>query len=161
MLWSYSLLYSLINTKTAAGLLVSAPREISSDSLRQRSAANASSVTLTADVGSWTHTQWIRVLPIGNTSFAYSATLSVHVWHPNTTPWVKKQDTKLLPITSPNINRFLIFFTFRLSRKFVTKPYLNTPPHPKRVATLPCEISMFKKSQFLKSTWWSKLLCKT
>jgi len=34
--------------------------------------------------------------------------------------------------------------TVRLSRKFATKSYFNTPPHPKRVATLPCEISMFK-----------------
>jgi len=33
-------------------------------------------------------------------------------------------------------------FTVRLSRKFVTKSYLNTPLHPARVATLPCEISM-------------------
>ena len=37
---------------------------------------------------------------------------------------------------------------------------LNTPPHPICVATLPCEISVFKKSQFLRSKW-SKLLCKT
>ena len=28
-----------------------------------------------------------------------------------TTLWVKKQDTKLLPITSPNINRFSNFFS--------------------------------------------------
>jgi len=68
----------------------------------------------------------------------------------NYTPRVKK-DTKLLPITSTNINHFQNSFTSRLSRKFVTKPYLNTPPHPKRVATLPCEISVFKKSQFLRS----------
>ena len=39
----------------------------------------------------------------------------------------------------------------RLSRKFVTKSYLNTPPHPKCVATLPCEISVFKKLPFLRS----------
>jgi len=50
--------------------------------------------------------------------------------------------------------------TVRLSRKFVTKPYTNTPPHPKRVATLHCEISVFKKSPFLRSKR-SKLLCKT
>ena len=35
-------------------------------------------------------------------------------------------------------------FTVRLSRKFVTKSNLNTPPHPKRVTTLPCEISVLK-----------------
>jgi len=54
----------------------------------------------------------------------------------------KKQDTILLSVTSPNVNRFQNSFTVRLSRKFVTKTYLNTPPHPKRVATLPYEISM-------------------
>jgi len=52
------------------------------------------------------------------------------------------------------------FAKVRLSRKFATKSYLNTPSHPKPVATLPCEISMFKKSQFLRSKW-SKLLCET
>jgi len=34
-------------------------------------------------------------------------------------------------------------FTVRLSSKFVIKSYLNSPPHHKHVATLPCEISMF------------------
>jgi len=63
----------------------------------------------------------------------------------------KKQDTYLLPITSPNIDRFSKFFTVRLSRKFVTKSCTNTPTHPKRVAILPCEISVFKKSPFLRS----------
>jgi len=29
--------------------------------------------------------------------------------------------------------------------------YVTIPPHPKRVATLPCEISVFKKSPFLRS----------
>ena len=81
------------------------------------------------------------------------------VWHMHRES--KKQDTKLLPITSPNINRFSkFFFTSRLRRKSVTKQYLNTPPHPKCVATLPCEISMFRKSLFLRSKW-SKLLSKT
>ena len=35
-------------------------------------------------------------------------------------------------------------FTARLTGKFATNSYLNIPPHLKRVATLPCEISMFK-----------------
>ena len=35
-------------------------------------------------------------------------------------------------------------FTGRLTGKFATNSYLNIPPHLKRVATLPCEISMFK-----------------
>ena len=68
----------------------------------------------------------------------------------------KKQDTKLLPITSPNINRFSKFFhwqdgfkdcvtgrlrlTDRLIGKFATNSYLNIPPHLKYVATLLCEI---------------------
>ena len=38
-------------------------------------------------------------------------------------------------------------FTGRLTGKFATNSYLNIPPHLKRVATLPCEIFMFKKSQ--------------
>ena len=47
------------------------------------------------------------------------------------TLWVKKQDTKLLPKTSPNINRFSNFFASRLSGKFATKSCLNIPPHLK------------------------------
>jgi len=35
-------------------------------------------------------------------------------------------------------------FTVRLSRKLVIKSYLNVVPHLKRVATLPCEISVQK-----------------
>jgi len=38
-------------------------------------------------------------------------------------------------------------FTDRLSRKFVIKSYLNMLPHLKRVATLPCEISVQKIPQ--------------
>jgi len=40
--------------------------------------------------------------------------------------------------------------TGRLSGKFATKSYLNIPPHLNYVATLPCEISMFKKIAMLK-----------
>jgi len=40
---------------------------------------------------------------------------------------------------------FQNFFAGRLTGKFATNSYLNIPPHLKRVATLPCEISMFKK----------------
>ena len=58
-------------------------------------------------------------------------------------PWVKNQGTVLLSVTSPNVDRFSNSFTIRLCSKFVTKIYLNTAPHPKRVATLPCEISRF------------------
>ena len=40
----------------------------------------------------------------------------------------KKQDTKLLAITSPTIIRFSIFFTSRLGSKFATNSCLNIPP---------------------------------
>jgi len=36
-------------------------------------------------------------------------------------------------------------FTVKLSSKFVIKSYLNILPHLKHVATLPSEISAFKK----------------
>ena len=52
----------------------------------------------------------------------------------------KKQDIKLLPITSPNMNRFSNFFTDELSSKFKRNSCLNIPPRLKHVATLPCEI---------------------
>ena len=42
---------------------------------------------------------------------------------------------------------FLNSFTRTLTGKFATNSYLNIPPHLKRVATIHCEISMFKKSQ--------------
>ena len=35
-------------------------------------------------------------------------------------------------------------FTVRLSSKFLLKSYLSIPPCVKHVATLPCEMSMFK-----------------
>jgi len=40
---------------------------------------------------------------------------------------------------------FQNYFTLRLSGKFATDVYLNIPPHLNCVATLPCEISVFKK----------------
>ena len=89
--------------------------------------------------------EWIRTSALADTS-----TLCLR----------KKQDTKLLPITSPNVNRFSKFFTGRLTSKFATNSYLNIPPHLKRVTTLPCKISMFKKSQCSRSNL-SKLPCKT
>ena len=59
----------------------------------------------------------------------------------------KKQDSKLLPITSPNVNR--------LSSKFAAKSYLNILP----LYTLPYEISLFQKSPYSRSNW-SKQPCK-
>jgi len=53
----------------------------------------------------------------------------------------QKNDTKLLPITSRNINRFSnFFFTDGLVSKFATHPCLNIPPRIEHVATLPREI---------------------
>ena len=60
------------------------------------------------------------------------------------TLWVKKQDTKLLPMTS-NINRLSNFFTDGLGGKFAINLYLNVPLCLKDVATLPCEIWMSEK----------------
>ena len=52
----------------------------------------------------------------------------------------QKQDTKLLPTTSPNINRFSHFFADGLSSKFATNSCLNIRPRLKYVTTLPCEM---------------------
>jgi len=53
----------------------------------------------------------------------------------------KKQDTKLLAVTSLTIIRFSKKnFTSRLGSKFATNSCLNIPPHFKHVAKLPCEI---------------------
>ena len=51
----------------------------------------------------------------------------------------KKQDTKLLAITSL-LSDFLHFFSNRLGSKFATNLSLNIPSRFKHVATLPCEI---------------------
>jgi len=56
-------------------------------------------------------------------------------------------------ITSQMLTDFQNSFADRLSGKFATKSYLNNPLHLKYVATLPCEISMFKKSQCSRSNW--------
>ena len=57
------------------------------------------------------------------------------------------------PNSCPQLHQILTIFqnsfTVRLTRKFATKSSLNTPPHPKRFATLPCDISMFKKRSFI------------
>ena len=60
----------------------------------------------------------------------------------------KKQDTKLLAITSSTIIDFQNFFTSRLGSKFATNSCLNIPPRFKHVATLPCELWMQKMASF-------------
>ena len=66
------------------------------------------------------------------------------IWHTKTTLWVKK-DTKLLPITSPNTNRFSNFFSLTDSVVNLQQNRLNIPPRLKHVASLPCEIWMSEK----------------
>ena len=47
-------------------------------------------------------------------------------------------------------------FAARLSCKFATKAYLNVPSHLRNVATLPCEISMFKNrhaQEVIEANW--------
>jgi len=71
------------------------------------------------------------------------------------TTWVKKRDTILLSIASPNINTdFQNSFTFRLRNKFAIKRLLKIPPHLKFVATLPCNIWMSKTRNNLKHGYW-------
>jgi len=61
----------------------------------------------------------------------------------------KKQDTKLLAITSL-LSDFQNFFTSRLGSKFAINSCLNIPPRVKHVATLPDEIQMQKNGIILK-----------
>jgi len=58
--------------------------------------------------------------------------------------WVSKANHRFLDITEPNIGRCSKFFYRRTpqdKKKPKTEQSLMIPPHPKRVATLPCEIS--------------------
>jgi len=68
----------------------------------------------------------------------------------------KKQDTKLLPTTSPNVNQFSKFFYRQTQWQICNKFVLNIPTHLNHVATLPVKISVFKKSPCSRSNW-SKL----
>ena len=45
-----------------------------------------------------------------------------------------------LRVTSPNVHRLINCFTSKLNNKFVLKLSLNSPPHLKYVATLPCDL---------------------
>jgi len=100
------------------------------------------------NVSCWVHcrpTWWENVL---NASFTVQDDLikRQNIIHRES----KKQDTKLLAITSLNITRFSKFFTSRLGSKFATNLCLNIPPRIKHVATLPCEIWMQKNGIILK-----------
>ena len=79
----------------------------------------------------WTQQGWVLQKQLNRSRCCLRQTLMdksnhvsyvrIRILHNFTTLWVrKKQDTKLLPITSPNVNRFSFFFTVRLSSKFAT-----------------------------------------
>jgi len=53
-----------------------------------------------------------------------------------TAPWVKKQDTNLLPITSPNVNRFSKFFREHTQWYICNKLKYSTTPDICRYTTL-------------------------
>jgi len=66
---------------------------------------------------------------------------------------VKKADTKLMTVTSSDLNQFsAVFFAVRFSRKFATKLLVKISPCLMRVATLPYETSM---SENKRQTEWS------
>jgi len=73
------------------------------------------------------------MLPSGE-SVSVAAAVAAVVAHGES----KKQDTKLLAITSL-LSDFQNFFTSRLGSKFVTNSCSNIPPRFKHVATLPSE----------------------
>ena len=79
--------------------------------------------------------------------------------HPITTPCPKKGATKLMVLTSSNLNRFSKFFTIGKRRKFLTNPMYYFPLHLKYVATLPLVSSnlsqIWKKMQTKIVTWTS------
>jgi len=108
--------------------------------------------------------RWTQFRAVGPTQFTPlhrhdNSTLGNRVWAtfaffltPISTLWVKKQDIVVLSVTWRNVYRFLKFFhCLRLKSKFAIKSYLNIPPRLDRVATLPGEISMFKKSPCLRN----------
>jgi len=61
----------------------------------------------------------------------------------------KKQGTTILSITSPNVDRFSIYFTDRFTSKYAIKSSLTIPPHLKGVAELPCETYISENSENL------------
>jgi len=72
----------------------------------------------------------------------------------------KNKTFNCCPLLPQMLTDFRNSFTVRLSGKFATNFCFNFPPHLNYVATLTCEISMFKKSPSSRSNW-SKLTCKT
>jgi len=73
---------------------------------------------------------------------------------------LSQKTQKLLPITSANVNRFSQFFHWQTQWYTCNKSRSNVATHLSYVATLPCEIFIFKKLLWSRS-YWSKLPCKT
>ena len=58
----------------------------------------------------------------------------------NDTAWVIKTRTKLLPISSPNVDGFSNSFNCYTQQESCNKMIIQIPPHFKGVATLPCVV---------------------
>jgi len=62
----------------------------------------------------------------------------------------KNQDTRLLSVTVPKVNRFSKFCTDKFICKFAIYLLLNILSHLKGIATIPCEILRSENSDSLK-----------
>jgi len=60
----------------------------------------------------------------------------------------QKGTSILLPITLTDIDGFSKFLTVEFTKKFATKWLLHCQPHLKRVAALPCEMTVVKNRHF-------------
>jgi len=75
----------------------------------------------------------------------------------------KGTDTKFMAVTLSNLNRFLVIFQSRFSRKFAIKWLLKIPLHVTYVATLRCENIWCRRVHEMSETIWHerfKLSCK-
>ena len=77
-------------------------------------------------------------------------------WHQTTAHWpvkVKQRNTPLLPVTSPDPDRLSKLFHRATQQRICNKiPSPKSPPHLKRVATLPREMPSTVTTQW--STTW-------
>jgi len=65
----------------------------------------------------------------------------------------KKEDTQFAAVTRSNLNRFATLSLADSPENLQRTDLLKIPPHHKRVATLPCEISVFYKLRSSKTEW--------
>ena len=66
----------------------------------------------------------------------------------------KGGDTKFMAVTLSNLNRFLVIFQSRFSRKFAIKWLLKIPSHVTYVATLRCENIWCRRVHEMSETIW-------